>query len=62
LSEGNGRVPIDRWRQPGIDIGERVSNDMGTGERDPVELAHAVAIPGARLLQPVFCCPALGRR
>jgi hypothetical protein len=31
-----------------IDIGERVSNDMGSGERDTVELARAVAIPGAR--------------
>jgi hypothetical protein len=30
-----------------IDIGERVSNDMGSGERDTVELARAVAIPGA---------------
>ena len=42
-----------------IDIGERVSTDMGSGERDTVELARAVAIPGAQLLQPVFCCPAL---
>jgi hypothetical protein len=31
-----------------IDIGERVSNDIGSGERDTVELARAVAIPGAR--------------
>ena len=42
-----------------IDIGERVSNDMGSGERDTVELARTVAIPGVRLLQPVFYCPAL---
>jgi len=48
-----------------IDIGERVSNDMGSGERDTVELARAVAIPGARAPSAgilVFCCPALGRR
>jgi hypothetical protein len=31
-----------------IDIGERVNNNMSSGERDTVELARAVAIPGAR--------------
>jgi hypothetical protein len=45
-----------------IDIGERVSNDMGSGERDTVELARAVAIPGARAPSAVFCRPARGRR
>jgi hypothetical protein len=37
------------------------ANDMGSGERDGVELAD-VTIPGAWLIQPVFCSPALGRR
>jgi hypothetical protein len=32
-----------------------------SAERDAVELA-AVAIPSARLIHPVFRCPAIGRR
>jgi hypothetical protein len=44
-----------------IEIGERVNNDMGSGERDTVEPARAAAIPGARLLQPYSAVRPSGR-
>ena len=40
VTEGDGRVPIDRRRQPGIDISEQVSNNLGSAERDAVEPAR----------------------
>jgi hypothetical protein len=51
---------------PAAELSELVVNmpavwRASSGERDAVELA-AVAIPSARLIQPVFRCPALGRR
>ena len=39
LAEGNGAVPVDRRRQPRIDVGERVGHHMRRGERHAVERA-----------------------
>ena len=39
LAEGDGAVPVDRRRQPGIVVGERIGDDMRGRERDAVERA-----------------------
>ena len=39
LAERDGPVPVDRGREPGIVVGERIGDDMRRRERDAVERA-----------------------
>ena len=38
----DGRIPIDRRRQPRIDVGERVGDNMRGGEPDAIECVAPV--------------------
>ena len=46
-------------RQPRVDVGQRVGDDVGGGKADAVEAMGAIAVPGARPLQPIRLKPAL---
>jgi hypothetical protein len=39
LAEGDGLVPVDRGRQPGIDIGKGIGDDMDGGKRHAIQRA-----------------------
>ena len=45
---GDGRVPVDRRRQPRIDVGARIGDDMGRGIGDAIERARRLGRKGAR--------------
>ncbi|GCC44836.1 hypothetical protein chiPu_0028942, partial [Chiloscyllium punctatum] len=62
LAECDRLVPVDRSRQPGIDVGAGIGNHMGRRERHPVERALKLCRKGPRRRQAIGLEAPIGGR